>query len=152
MNNFSVGYAEDLKNGRNSHGEAIILNPSRRDTTIIHYSIFIIHSNSKSLNRAINRNLHGRRTGVCIPFGYASPSLVFADIRMLSMGIRSCGSAGLRRFLWATCSICHIRGRPDRPLHRSGGSDSFPSCGRAHGAVINPSNFYEGGHIVRPRF
>ena len=57
MNNFSVGYAEDLKNGCNSHGEAIILNPSRRDTTIIHYSIFIIHSNSKSLNRAINRNL-----------------------------------------------------------------------------------------------
>ena len=38
MNNFSVGYAEDLKNGCNSHGEAIILNPSRRDTTIIHYS------------------------------------------------------------------------------------------------------------------
>ena len=57
MNNFGVGYAEDLKNGCNSHGEAIILNPSRRDTTIIHYSIFIIHSNSKSLNRAINRNL-----------------------------------------------------------------------------------------------
>ena len=57
MNNFGVGYAENLKNGCNSHGEAIILNPSRRDTTIIHYSIFIIHSNSKSLNRAINRNL-----------------------------------------------------------------------------------------------
>ena len=38
MNNFGVGYAEDLKNGCNSHGEAIILNPSRRDTTIIHYS------------------------------------------------------------------------------------------------------------------
>ena len=57
MNNFGVGYAEDLKNGCNSHGEAIILNPSRRDTTIIHYSIFIIHSNSKSLDRAINRNL-----------------------------------------------------------------------------------------------
>ncbi len=37
-NNFSVGYAEDFKNGCNSHGEAIILNPSRRDTTIIHYS------------------------------------------------------------------------------------------------------------------
>ena len=36
MNNFSVGYAEDLKYGCNSHGEAIILNPSRRDTTIIH--------------------------------------------------------------------------------------------------------------------
>ncbi len=44
MNNFSFGYAEDLKNGCNSHGEAIILNPSRRDTTIIHYSIFMIHS------------------------------------------------------------------------------------------------------------
>ena len=57
MNNFGVGYAEDLKNGCNSRGEAIILNPSRRDTTIIHYSIFIIQSNSKSLNRAINRNL-----------------------------------------------------------------------------------------------
>ena len=57
MNNFSVGYAEDLKNGCSSHGEPILLNPSRRDTTIIHYSIFIIHSNSKSLNRAINRNL-----------------------------------------------------------------------------------------------
>ena len=28
MNNFGVGYAEDLKNGCNSHGEAIILNPS----------------------------------------------------------------------------------------------------------------------------
>ena len=56
MNHFGVGYAEDLKNGCNSHGEAIILNPSRRDT-IIHYSIFMIHSNSKSLNRAINRNL-----------------------------------------------------------------------------------------------
>lgn len=38
MNNFSVGYAEDLKNGCSSHGEAIILNPSRRDTIIIHYS------------------------------------------------------------------------------------------------------------------
>ena len=38
MNNFGVGYAENLKNGCNSHGEAIILNPSRRDTTIIHYS------------------------------------------------------------------------------------------------------------------
>ena len=52
MNNFGVGYAEDLKNGCSSHGEAIILNPSRRDTTIIHYSIFIIHSNSKSLQRS----------------------------------------------------------------------------------------------------
>ena len=47
MNNFSVGYAEDLKNGCNSHGEAIILNPSRRDTTIIHYSIFNIHYSFK---------------------------------------------------------------------------------------------------------
>ena len=47
MNNFGVGYAEDLKNGRNSHGEAIILNPSRRDTTIIHYSIFNIHYSFK---------------------------------------------------------------------------------------------------------
>ena len=68
MNNFGVGYAEDLKNGCNSHGEAIILNPSRRDTTIIHYSIFIIHSNSKSLNRAINRNLViciGYKNGSC---------------------------------------------------------------------------------------
>ena len=55
MNNFGVGYAENLKNGCNSHGEAIILNPTRRDTTIIHYSIFVIHSNSKSLNRVINR-------------------------------------------------------------------------------------------------
>ena len=54
MNNFGVGYAEDLKNGCNLYGEAIILNPSRRDTTIIQYSIFIIHSNSKSLDRAIN--------------------------------------------------------------------------------------------------
>jgi hypothetical protein len=34
MNNFGVGYAENLKNGCNSHGEAIILNPSRRDTTM----------------------------------------------------------------------------------------------------------------------
>ena len=47
MNNFSVGYAEDLKNGCNSHGEAIILNPSRGDTTIIHYSIFNIHYSFK---------------------------------------------------------------------------------------------------------
>ena len=47
MNNFGVGYAENLKNGCNSHGEAIILNPSRRDTTII-------HSNSKSLDRVPN--------------------------------------------------------------------------------------------------
>ena len=38
MNNFGVGYAENLKNGCNSHGEAIILNPSRRDTTMIHDS------------------------------------------------------------------------------------------------------------------
>ena len=37
MNNFGVGYAEDLKNGCNSYGEAIILNPSRRDN----YSLFI---------------------------------------------------------------------------------------------------------------
>ena len=67
MNNFGVGYAEDLKNGCNSHGEAIILNPSRRDTTIIHYSIFIIHSNScLSLNRAINRNL---KDGYFMSFG-----------------------------------------------------------------------------------
>ena len=42
MNNFSVGYAEDLKNGCNSHGEAIILNPSRRDTDILHYTFSII--------------------------------------------------------------------------------------------------------------
>ncbi len=62
MNNFGVGYAEDLNNGCNSHGEAIILNPSRRDTTIIHYSLFIIHSNSKSLNRAINRNLNNSQS------------------------------------------------------------------------------------------
>ena len=71
MNNFGVGYAENLKNGCNSHGEAIILNPSRRDTTIIHYSIFIIHSNSKSLNRAINRNLKRLRI-FTIPFSIAS--------------------------------------------------------------------------------
>ena len=47
MNNFGVGYAEDLKNGCNSRGEAIILNPSRRDTTIIHYSLFNIHYSIK---------------------------------------------------------------------------------------------------------
>ena len=47
MNHFGVGYAEDLKNGCNSHGEAIIFNPSRRDTTIIQYSIFIIHYSFK---------------------------------------------------------------------------------------------------------
>ena len=47
MNNFSVGYAEDFKNGCNSHSEAIILNPSRRDTTIIHYSTFNIHYSFK---------------------------------------------------------------------------------------------------------
>ena len=45
MNNFGVGYAEDLKNGCNSRGEAIILNPSRRDTTMIHY--FNIHYSFK---------------------------------------------------------------------------------------------------------
>ena len=44
MNNFGVGYAEDLKNGCNSHGEAIILNPSRWDTN---YSLFNIHYSFK---------------------------------------------------------------------------------------------------------
>ena len=44
MNNFGVGYAEDLKNGCNSHGEAIILNPSRRDHN---YSLFNIHYSFK---------------------------------------------------------------------------------------------------------
>ena len=54
MNNFSVGYADDLKNGRNSHGEAIILNPSRRDTTIIHYSFkFQIYHCSRYLTSSI---------------------------------------------------------------------------------------------------
>ncbi len=54
MNNFGVGCAEYLENGCNLYGGAIILIHAVRHT-IIQYSIFIIHSNSKSLNRAINR-------------------------------------------------------------------------------------------------
>ena len=44
MNHFGFGSAEEFENGYDLYGEAIILNPSRRDTTIIQYSIFIIHS------------------------------------------------------------------------------------------------------------
>ena len=45
MNNFGVGYAEDLKNGCNSHGEAIILKSIPKG--YYNYSLFNIHYSFK---------------------------------------------------------------------------------------------------------
>ena len=44
MNNFGVGYAEYLKYGCDLYGEALILNPSRRDTAVYPMSRTIFKS------------------------------------------------------------------------------------------------------------
>ena len=66
MNHFGVGYAENLKNGCNSRGEAIILNPSRRDT-IIHY--FNIHYSFKfQIAQQSDTNMRGKKRKKVLDF------------------------------------------------------------------------------------